>query len=810
MFKNYLRIALRNLSKHKIYSFINILGLSIGITCTILIMLWVQDELSYDRFHKNADNLYRIINYKDKFQDKGAGTPAPLGPALKKEIPEIVNFTRIASPFPIIVVKNGNNKFYENRLVYADPDIFAMFTFPFLQGNPATAFSDPHSIILTEAMAYKYFGNKNPVGKVLTLDGQFDAIVSGVIKNIPHNSHIQFDFLLPFKNIITEDILGVEWFDFSFNTYVQLKDHSAYTALNRQITDLAKAHNCPQIVYSKLEFGLQPIKEVHLDADTQLAGIEVMSELGDKTNVYVFSLIAFLILCIACINFMNLSTARSANRSMEVGMRKVLGANRFQLRQQFLAESMLMTIIAFVIALVFIGLLFPLFNDLTGKQLTFSIFNYRYILGVFGLTLLTGFIAGIYPAFYMSSFQSITLLKKQSLIPAGSFKGLSKQIKNSVFRKFLVVSQFCISITLIIGTFVIYKQLRYVRNRNLGFDKSNTLLLPIRENFAMKYDLIKTRLLQDPNIIGVTAQDWLQIRGPHNAGGLAFDWQENAGKGHNYMISHIRVDYDFIPTLGIRIVEGRNFSRNHPSDAQDAFILNEAAVKMMGMKSPIGKRFRLYGQVGKIVGVMQNAYFSSLHRKIEPQVYHVLTNAINSQVCGAMLVKVNGSKIAAGLSSIEKIWQAENPNSPFEFQFFDEAIDQRYKSDQRTGKIFNYFAILAIFISCLGLFGLASYMVEQKTREIAIRKVLGASISGIVSLLSKEFVKWIIVANIITWPLAYYFMNKWLQDFAYRIDIGLWIFVISGGIALLIALATVSVQAIKAATANPVESLKYE
>ena len=810
MLKNYFKIALRNIIRHKVYSFINILGLSIGIACTILIMLWVEDELSYDRFHKNADSLYRIIHYKGNFQDKSAGTPAPLGPALKDELPEIASFMRIASPFPRIVVKYGDKKFYENRAIFADPEIFEMFTYPFLRGDPATALSEPSNIILTEDMTYKYFGNENPVGKTLTIEGKYEGIVSGVIKNIPHNSHIQFDFLLPFKNIITFQILGTNWGDFNFNTYVQLKSNTADDELNRKVTEVAKSHNCPQILYSNREFGLQPIREVHLDADTEPSGIEVMSELGNKTNVYVFSLIAFFILCIACINFMNLSTARSANRRMEVGMRKVFGVNQFQLMLQFLGESTIMALIAFLIAMSFIGLLLPAFNDLTGKQLTFSLYNYRFILSIFGITVLTGIIAGIYPAIYLSSFPSITLFKKWTLFPAGSQKGLSKQTRSSIFRKFLVVTQFSISIGLIIGTLVTYTQLQYVRNRNLGFDKNNILLVPIRENFGAKYDVIKTQLLQDPNILGVTAQEWLQIRGPRNTGGLAFDWEENAGNPHTKMISHTRVDYDFIPTLGIKMIKGRNFSRNYPSDAGEAFIVNEEAVKMMGMKSPVGKQFRLYGQMGKIVGVMQNAYFSSLHQRIEPLVYHVLTNTESAQLYGAMFVKINGLKISEGLSTIETVWKKENSNSPFEFQFLDAAVDQRYKSDQRTSKIFNDFAILAIFISCLGLFSLASYMAEQRTKEIGIRKVLGASVLELIALLSKEFTKWVIIANLIAWPVAYYLMNQWLQNFAYRIDLTIWPFLLAGLAALVIAFLTVSWQAIRAATANPVESLRYE
>lgn len=810
MFKNYLKIALRNLLKHKGYSLINILGLSIGITCTMLIMFWVQDEISYDTFHQNADTIYRIISYQDHHQEKAAGTPAPLGPALQNELPEVGSFTRIASPFPRLVVKAGDKKFYETRFVFADPSLFDIFTFPFKLGDPKSALKNLQNIVISERMSVKYFGKENPIGKSLMLEGLYEVIVSGVFYDCPQNSHIQFDFLSSFQNIIEEKILGVEWGDFNFNTYVMLRGPVAKGQVDQKITQVACAHNCPQVLNKKRKFGLQPMKDVHLDADTEPSGIEVMSELGDQTHVIVFSLLAFLILCIACINFMNLSTARSAKRSKEVGMRKTLGATRFQLIQQFMGESFLMTVIAFILAIMAMGLLFPVFNTVTGKELGFGIGHISSILAVFVLTLLTGFIAGLYPAFYMSAFQPLVIMKQGLLKAAGSSQRAMGPSNHSIFRKGLVVSQFCISITLIIGTLIIYHQLQYIKNRDLGFETDHILLVPIRENFAAQFDRIKTRLLQDSNISAVSAQEWLQIRGPRNTGGLAFDWEENAGKDHNFMISHTRVDYDFIPTMGIRMVEGRNFSKEYTSDGDMAFVLNEEAIKMLGMKSPVGKKFRLHGKVGKIVGVMKNTYFSSLHRKIEPQVYHVLTNIRDSQTYGAMFVKLQGANISQGLSSIKKIWKEENPNSPFEFQFLNEAIDQRYKTDQRTGQLFTYFAALAIFVSCLGLLGLASFMAEQRTREIGIRKVLGATIPGIVSLLSKEFIAWVLIANLISWPVAYYLMNQWLEGFAYRIVISGWPFLISGFLALVITMLIVGYQAIKAARVNPVVSLKYE
>ena len=810
MFRNYLRTALRNISRGLTYSVINIVGLSAGMATCILISLWVQDELSFDRFHKNADRIFRVISYRGNFEDRSAGTPAPLGPALKEEVPEVVGFTRFAPAPNKLVVKQGNRSFYEDRIVFADAAVFEMFTFPFLKGNQATAFSGLSNVVITADIARKYFGDEDPVGRIVTVEGTENLVVSAVVQNIPAQSHVQFDFLISFQNVYAYHLLGTEWGDFNFNTYVQLRSGSFNKSLDGKVTAVAAVHNCPQIVYGKRAFGLQPITEVHLDAGTDRAGTEMTAATGDRNSVYIFSLVAFLTLGTACFNFMNISTARAESRRKEVATRKTFGAHRYQLAVQFMCESVLMTLIACGIAVVLVELALPAFNTLTGKELFPDFSDPGFIFRLAGITLLTGIMAGIYPALYLSSFSPIAALNKHGAVPRHNPRGMIGAIRTSAIRKTLVVAQFSLSIGLIICTLVALKQLRYMQDKDLGFDKENVVVVSVRENFGTNYAAIKNQLLGNASVIGVTAQEWFQIRGPRNTGGRGYDWEGNPAPLLSPMISHTRVDYDFIKTMKIRMVEGRDFSQDHPSDAKEAFIVNEEAVRVMGLKSPVGKSFRLYDQEGQIIGVMQNAYFSSLHKTVEPLVYHMLTNVNDAQSYGAVLVRLRGSSLADGIAAIENIWKRENPNSPFEFQLLDEAINRRYDSDRKTEKILGAFAFMAMFISCLGAFGLASYSAETRTKEIGIRKVLGASVSSILAMLTGDLVKWVLLANIIAWPVAWYCVNRWLQDFAYRIDVPVVPFVVAGLLVPAIAVCTVIWQALRAATANPINAMRYE
>jgi putative ABC transport system permease protein len=810
MLKSYFKIAIRNIVRFKLYSLINIVGLSVGIAACMLIMLWVQDELTFDRFHKNIDNIFRVINYQGNLENCGAGTPAPLGPAMKEEMPDVVHFVRFASAPRKVVVKYGKNIFYENRISFADPLVFEVFTFPFVEGEPHTVLSGLSNVVITENIAHKYFGEEEPIGKTLTIEGAEDVLVSGVIRDIPSQSHIQFDFLVSFENIYASHMYGTEWGDFNFNTYVQLRPKVYNADFNRKLTDVAASHNCAQVVHGKQKFGLQPMNEVHLDAGVAPAGTEVTAEPGDKNSVLIFSIIAFFTLGIACINFMNISTARAETRRKEVAMRKTLGAYRYQLIGQFVGESVIMTLGASVIALGVVELVLPSFNDLTGKDLALNLLSVESVLNLTAIAVLTAVAAASYPALYLSAFHPIDGFRERISGFQFMFKGTAKRSGTSFLRTFLVVAQFSLSIGLIICTLVALKQLKFIHDKNLGFDKDNVVVVPVRENFGTKYAMIKDQLLQNSSIVGVTAEEWFQIQGPRNTGGYGYNWERNPDPSRSPMISHTMVDHDFIKVMSIKMLDGRDFSKDHPSDTKEAFIINQEAARMMGLKSPVGKYFRLYGQEGKIIGVMQDAYFSSLHRKVEPLVYHIMTDVNNARAFGAILVRVKASRISEGISTIEKIWKEQNPNSPFEFQLLDEAINSRYISDQRTQKIFGAFASIAISISCLGLFGLAAFTAQNKRKEIAIRKTLGAPASKILGSLTSDFTKWVIIANAISWPTAYYFMNNWLKNFAYRTDINPWIFVASGATALVIALLTVSSHAIRAATANPVESLRYK
>ncbi len=808
MLRNYLKIAFRNFRKYKGFSFINILGLAVGMASCILILLWVQDELSFDRFHKNADDIFRIIHCKDNFQSRGAGSPAPLGPALEDEIPEVVNFARFVT-LPKLVVNYERQSFYENKIVLADPAIFDMFTFPFVRGDAKTAFANPGDIVLTEASAYKYFGEEDPVGKILLLEGgDYQAKVSGVVKDIPYNSHIQFNFLLSFQIVYHGRMFGVRWGDFNFNTYVQLVPGTDHRHISEKATQVAIAHNCPQIKWDHRKFFLQPLADQHLDAGTQPAGVEITAPLGNKTEVYIFSIVAAFILALACINFMNLSTARSTNRIREIGMRKTIGANRSQLILQFFSESVLTAVFSILIGIVLVEIFLPAFNNFAGKNLSIDYFNAGAILAILGFTLVTGLFAGSYPALYLSSFHPVATLKGQKFLSLNLKKKNIDNSKSSNFRKTLVVLQFTLSIGLIIGTIVIYKQLELLRTKKLGFDKENILILPVREGFASEYESMKNRLLALPGVKSVSAKDWLQVRSQHNTSG--YWWEGQSPSAEVKYISHIRVDYDYFKTMNLKLSEGRAFSKDFPTDANEAFIVNQEAVKAMGLTSPVGKQFSLYDNKGKIIGVMENAYFTSLHHKINPQVYHVLTDMNQARGYGGIFIKVAGEGLPQNISAIKSIWEEMNPISPFEYQFLDETIAAKYKAEKQASTIFRFFSSLAILISCLGLFGLASFTAEQRTKEIGIRKVLGASTFGIIQLMNIEFIKWILAAHFIAMPIAYYAMNIWLQNFAFRISMKWWHFVFAGILTLLVALITVSYQSIKAALSNPVDSLKYE
>jgi len=790
MFRNYLIFAFRNLKRHKIYSFINIFGLAVGMTCAILILLWIQDELSYDRFHKNANDIYRVVEkwqYSSGEMDYNRVTPGPLAPVLKADYPEIIHSTRFYGGYEKWQL-TYDEKSYLSPGGAADSDFFSIFTFPFVKGNPKTAFSKPHSMVITKDLAKKFFGQDDPLGETIRLENS-SFEVTGIIENIPRNSHLRFDFLIPCEIFSS---LEEDWSSNNCYTYVSLQKNCSHKELSEKIAGVIQKHSPTSIE----TLYLQPLNQIHLYA---------LEGGGLITYLYIFSVMAFFILLIACINFMNLSTARSAKRFKEVGIKKVVGSSRLQLIKQFLSESILLSFVAFAFAIVLVELLLPVINRMLGIQLKMH-YSSGLFLSLIGIAIITGIISGSYPAFFLSSFNPVAVLKGHlSLISfrqRGSRKDSGGVSRSSAFRRILVVTQFSLSIIFIVCAMVVYSQLNFIKKKDLGFTKDHIVHLRMRGEFKQKYETIKNELLKNSNILSVTATDrtpvmWSNSTDEVNWEGKRAD--EKIGMGVRM------VDYDYLKTFQMEMAQGRFFSEEFPTDATEGFIVNEAAVEAMGMKSPLEKRFSLWDRHGKIIGVIKDFHTESLHEQIEPFVLLIWPDWY-----GRMSIRFKSDNVSSALGFLETKIKEFVPDYPFEYQFLDEEINNLYKTEQLTGKIIMYITLLAIFISCLGLFGLASFTAEQRTKEIGIRKVLGASVSGILVLLSREFTKWVAIASLIAWPIAYFSMNKWLQNFAYRISIGWWTFMFAGALALVISIVTVSYQSIKAALANPVDSLRYE
>lgn len=777
MLRNYLTVVSRNIVKHKGYSFINIFGLSIGIAGCILILLWVNDELSYDRFHKNADQLYRVV-----IEENGARrvtTPSPLAPAAKAEIPGVLDTVRYMNVLGM--VKHGEKSFNE-ICAFTEPSFFDMFTAPFIKGNPKNVFSDPLSVVITEEIALKYFADEDPVGQTLNISNK-EVTVAGLIKNFPANTHLKAKFLGPYSTL---KMLGMpldNWrLDLCF-TYLLLDKEVSHKEVGAKLTRLIQRHRPG----TKASIFLQPLTRIHLYSDFKYD----VDGHGSIKYVYIFSIMALFLILIACINFMNLTTARAGDRAKEISLRKVVGANRGQLIKQFFYESGSFSLIALVIALLLVKLFLPTFRELTGKELSMDFFTTVYIfLDIIGIVILTGIAAGAYPALFLSSFQ-----------PAQVLKGKLKKSRRSLFRGILVVLQFSISILLIICTLVVSGQLSYINNRDLGFDKSNLIYMKMRKNLE-QYKSVRQELLRNPNILNAAAADHIPISFGNETDQLDWEGREPEEKISMQVMS---VDYHFLETFKMKIVKGRGFSENYSTDWSEAYIVNETAVKEMDLESPVGKRFAVAGKDGRIIGVVQDFNLSSLHHAIVPVVLK-LSPKWYSYLC----LRVKPVNIPDTIQFLREKWHLIDPGWPFEYNFLDEAIDKMYRTEQRTSEIFIYFTILSILTSCLGLFALASFIVEKRTKEISIRKVFGASGFSVFRLMSKEFVILVAIANLVAWPAAYFTMNKWLLDFAYRSTLGIGTFLAAGITTVIIVIITISSQTIKAARTNLVENLKYE
>jgi len=792
MIKNYMKIALRNLIKHKAFSLINISGLAIGMACCLLIIIFVQDELRYDKFHAKADRIYRMVSEENQ---RGIIANYPLvfsgvPPILKNEFSEVMNFVRF-DPRLNVLISSGDKKFYEERLFYADASVFEVFTFPLVKGDPETALKEPYSIVLTEKMAEKYFGGEDSMGRTLTIDNEHDYKITGILRKISRNSHIKFDFLASMATLEAQEPRYGKMWAWNCYSYLLLPEDYSYLDLVKKLPDFIRRHRGEKAAQS-YTFSLQPLTSIHLHSHL---AYEIEAN-GDIRYVYIFSAIAFFILLIACINFMNLSTARSANRAKEVGVRKVLGADRIRLAKQFLGESLFLSLMALPIAVALVELFLPAFNVMTGKELRIDYFgNSVVFIGLIGILLFVGIVSGSYPAFFLSTFRPSEVLKGK--LRAGS--------RSSLFRKVLVVVQFTISIVLIAGTIIIYNQLDFIRNKKLGFVKEQVLVMPAsRSGIGQNYEAFKRELLQNPSVESVCGSTSLPSLLPTRSVFIP----EGIEEGEKLTLRNVLVDHDFIKTFGLEIMDGRDFSRSFATDTKEAFVINEAAVKEFGWDSAVGKRLiDLEGPKGHVIGVVKDFHFRSKHQKIEPLVLSLLPSP---RYVYFVSVKIKYSNISGALAFLKSKWNAFSPGWPFEYFFLDDNFDKMYKSEDRLRQVFLTFTFLAIFIACLGLFGLAAFTAEQRTKEIGIRKVLGASVPGVVLLLSKEFIKWVLIANVIAWPVAYLAMGRWLENFAYRVSLGWGVFIAAAVLALGIALITVGFQAAKAALANPSDALRYE
>ncbi|WP_134089707.1 ABC transporter permease [Olivibacter sp. XZL3] len=794
MIKNYLKIAWRNIWKTKAFSIINICGLAVGMTACFLIALYVNFEQSYDRYHQKADRIYRLVcDVKTPTETINANiTSGPMAMYAAKDLPEVENYVRILSNS--LLIRKDNHKYQESSLFFADSSLFQLFDFPLIAGNPKTALKEPFSIVLSESAAKKYFGKEDPMGKSLLItDDGFNSKVTGIMKDIPENSQFKGDVFISMVTLIKMANFNFDeqWGNFGFTSYLLLKPNTDPSRLTAKFPAFLTNRVGKEMDQMKMHYTLflEPLKEVYLHS--KRGGFVS----GNINNVYVFAVVALFILLIACINFINLSTARAVERAKEVGIRKVVGAYRIQITRQFIGESILICLLAFVISLLLCLVLIPYFNFLAGKEISGGIFLHpRYILFLFLLACLIGLLAGIYPALVLSSFKPVTVLK-------GKF---SSNTKGLLLRKTLVVVQFVVSIALIAGTLIVNRQLAYMRNQNLGFNKDRVLIL--QTNGDAKSRILKDAIVSVPGVLAST------VSGAVPGGENPVAYSEIENKQGDMQIANLPVyfvDYNYLPLYKIELAAGRTFSPDFGTDTAQAMILNESAVKLFGYAKPadaIGKKYSQWGSEGKIIDVIKDFHFKSLQSKIEP-----LSMRYGQGNGGGMVsLKIDGPHMNTALQAIEQKWQEIIPNRPFDYFFADEFFDRQYRAENRFGSLFLNFSVLAIFISCLGLFGLVSYHTTQRYREIGIRKVLGASVSTIVRLLSLDFLRLVAISIFIASPLMWLFMSKWLTDFAYHIDVSWWIFAVAGSIAIAIALLVISSLTIRAAMANPVKSLRNE
>jgi len=788
MLANYFKIAIRNIRRQKLYTTINIAGLAIGMASSILILLFVSDELACDRFHKNADNIYRVYAIIEENGEKlpVALTPKAVAGALEKDLAEIVNAVCLARGGNLLI-KYTDQWFNEEQVGYTSPSFFEIFSFSFVRGNPQMALSEPDSIVLAESLAKKIFKTANPIGKTLHVKDIGDLMVSAIIKD-EKNSHIRFKAILPFDLYKDPDGEFKPWGRYHYTSYVLLQKDANFAAVNQQVADYLKLNIDPKTTW---QFQLQPLREIRLQSHLFY---DLFSPPYDIRVMYLLATVAAFILLTACMNYMNLATVLSERRSQEVGLRKVAGAGRVQIMLQFLGESALLSCISLIFAIILAEIFLPGFNDLIEiKQLALLDPNNLSILFLFLIVaVVTGAISGSYPALFVSSFQPTAIINRK----------IGQSPRGALLRKILIVLQFSVSIILIITTVTLYEQLQYMRGKDLGYNPHNLIHMPITENIRQRYDQIKTNLLRHPQITHVTSVMNLPTwRGPLTR---LEKWEGNAS-GKKIWMYHGSVDQDFIDTFQIQILRGGNFSKDSAADATPGLILNEAAVRLMELEDPIGKQFSMWNHEGQIIGVVKDFHFNNVKYRVDPI---VLKKAPPETKW--MIIRVRPGNISETRSFIEDIWRRVEQDYPFSLKFLDESLDEMYLLEQKMAQVFSYGAVLAIFIACLGIFGLSAFTTENRTKELAIRKTCGAPVLGIVNMLCVQFVKLVLIATLIAWPVAYFALNQWLRNYPYRIDVSAGPFLLAAFLALLIALITVGYQAIKAARANPVDALRYE
>ncbi len=790
MLRNYLKTGLRNLLRNPLYTLINVIGLTIGITCSLLILIFIKHEFSFDRFHENKDNLQRIV-FEMVTPEGGTSTPqmtAPVGPAMVETFPEVVRSTRFSAR--IDGYFSYQEKAYrEEGLFYADSSLFEMFSFELLAGDPHTALTEPYSVVLSQETAMRIFGDKDPLGEMVRWNNRDDLLITGVVEAPPANSHLQFSSLISFSSRYEDRRHHMDWNGgMQYYHYVELVPGADAAALAEKFPDFMYK-NINRLFEShgvSINASLQPIEKIHLRSGF----VGEIGPTGSMANIYIYAAIAIFVLFIACINFMNLTTAMATKRAKEVGLRKVFGAARTNLVRQFLGESIVMSLIGLVIALILIEILLPVFGTMVSRELElYQWSNLDLMIGIPILILLVGILAGSYPAFYLSAFKPVSVLK-------GLFKG---QKSFSGVRNSLVLIQFAISIVLIICTLVIYAQLGFIRSKDMGFNQDNILVLNFTsESFKQKYEQLKDDLSGIPDVISSSATS--QVPGE----GFTSNGYVPEGYDRSIMFNKVAVDFDYIRTIGLQVTDGRAFSEDITTD-REAYLINEALARQLDWAYPVGKTINR-GKDHTVIGVVKDFHFAPVHQEIGSLIFDMRPYLGYDH----LLVRFRTANLAGLISDIQQAWRKIDPNEPFEYHFMDDVFDSAYRTEQRMSSMLLYFAILAIVIACMGLFGLALFNTEQRTREIGVRKVFGSSVTGVVFLISSKFSRWVLLANILAWPVAFLIVRKYMQMYAYKINLPVWIFFLAAAGVYLIAILTISLQSYRAGVSNPGDALRYE